>query len=493
MSFTRHSHPCAASAARRRSSVLVVRQQRPRRTVRRRSACVPDVFRAEPGFSLPAGSEDLDADHFDAFCDHVLVRENSTGAIVGCYRMLPPTASDAAGGYYTATEFDISELNARENGIVEMGRACVHPDHRSGSVLGLMWAGILHYLDVTGSRARSWDACRCRWTSATVSHPVRTYAACVTFCSRNMLQRNEFSRSARSSVDGRALDDIAPAARPAVPPLLRGYLRLGASICGEPSHDPDFGVADFVAVLRVADADVRYLDRLRAAARTVEGRLSCDHSRMDAVQPVRHQLPPDRSAGGSGAVTIVARWICGGTGSASLPVLMSWPVSCRSAPAARWSERRRADPAVRGRNPARRAAGAPTSAAAGTLRGGRTTCRGRTSWCSRRSFRHASSPAPIWSTGRCWAGSRAPCEWSRSTATSCAQLPGTVAAVRDLLVRAAAPVVVFPEGTTWCGTAYGSFRPAFFQAAIDAGRAVQPVPIRYRDERWPHHRDRLRR
>ena len=55
-----------------------------------------------------------------------------------------------------------------------------------------------------------------------------------------------------------------------MPPLLNGYLRLGASICGEPAHDPEFGVADFVALLGLHEANTRYLDRLRAAAATFE-------------------------------------------------------------------------------------------------------------------------------------------------------------------------------------------------------------------------------
>ena len=64
----------------------------------------------------------------------------------------------------------------------------------------------------------------------------------------------------------RRLEVVGEAARAVLPPLLRGYLRLGARICGEPAHDPAFGVADFVALLNLHDADARYLARLRSAA-----------------------------------------------------------------------------------------------------------------------------------------------------------------------------------------------------------------------------------
>jgi hypothetical protein len=67
-------------------------------------------------------------------------------------------------------------------------------------------------------------------------------------------------------IDGRTLDEIEAPARPVIPPLMRGYLRLGARVCGEPAHDPEFGVGDFPALLDKRTADVRYLVRLRSAA-----------------------------------------------------------------------------------------------------------------------------------------------------------------------------------------------------------------------------------
>jgi putative hemolysin len=76
------------------------------------------------------------------------------------------------------------------------------------------------------------------------------------------------------TVDGKSLEDIDPPGRVAVPPLMRGYLRLGAKVCGDPAHDPDFAVGDFPALLDKREADTRYLRRLRsvgAAAAMAEG------------------------------------------------------------------------------------------------------------------------------------------------------------------------------------------------------------------------------
>lgn len=220
------------------------------------------VFSSEPGFAVDPGKE-LDADHFDEHCDHILVREDGTGSVVGCYRMLPPPGAIAAGGLYSATEFDITSLDPLRPNMVEMGRAVVRPDHRNGAVLLMMWAGILAYLD------------RCGYDYVTGCVSVPTHGAGAPGEQirgvRDLVRDRHAAEFAvypyRPVVlDGRCLDEIAPPARPVIPPLMRGYLRLGARVCGEPAHDPDFGVGDFPALLDKRRADVRYLTRLRSAA-----------------------------------------------------------------------------------------------------------------------------------------------------------------------------------------------------------------------------------
>ncbi|PXX64231.1 ornithine-acyl[acyl carrier protein] N-acyltransferase [Nocardia tenerifensis] len=230
------------------------------------------VFAGEPGFHIPDDGTGLDADRFDEHCDHLLVRDELTEDFVGCYRMLPPDRVAAAGGYYTATEFDLTQLDPAGRRIVEMGRACVVPDHRNGSVLTLMWAGILHYIQLTG-----YD-----WVMGCVSVPMQDSPADepgvnVRGVRDLLLGRHGSDPEQRVHplrpvlVDGKTLDDLTPPARPKLPPLLRGYLRLGAEICGEPAHDPDFGVADFVAILGLDTINTRYLNRLQDAAATFDG------------------------------------------------------------------------------------------------------------------------------------------------------------------------------------------------------------------------------
>lgn len=231
-----------------------------------------DVFTSEPGFALAGNPDGKDADPFDQHCDHLLVREDNSGELVGCYRMLPPPGAIAAGGLYTATEFDVSPLDSLRPSLVEMGRAVVRIDHRNGAVVLLMWAGILAYLD------------RCGYDYVTGCVSVPTHGSGVPgseirgvrdFVSRRHAAPAEFTvRPYRPVIlDGKTLDEIEPPARPTVPPLMRGYLRLGAQVCGEPAHDPDFGVGDFPALLDKSRADTRYLKRLRSMS-AAEGAVS---------------------------------------------------------------------------------------------------------------------------------------------------------------------------------------------------------------------------
>lgn len=222
-----------------------------------------DVFRSEPGFTLTASD---DVDRFDQYCDHLLVRDDRTDEIIGCYRMLPPQGAIAAGGLYTATEFEIDELDPLRPSLVEMGRAVVREDHRNGAVVLLMWAGILAYL----------DHCDYNYVCGCVSVPILGVGDP---CQQVRGLRDFVMKRHRSEYTVRPyrplqLDKVTPPARVTVPPLMRGYLRLGTKVCGEPSHDPDFGVADFMILLDKREADIRYLNRLRsvsAASQMAEG------------------------------------------------------------------------------------------------------------------------------------------------------------------------------------------------------------------------------
>ncbi|WP_327725451.1 GNAT family N-acetyltransferase [Streptomyces europaeiscabiei] len=209
-----------------------------------------DVFAGEMG-ALPAGSQPgLDVDPFDAYCDHLLVRETLTGQVVGTYRLLPPERAAVAGRLYSEGEFDLTRIDAIRPGLVEVGRSCVHPDHRDGAVIGLIWAGIARYML---DRGHEWLAGCC---SIPLADGGALAAAAWDRVRDKHLAPQEYR--VRPLLPWIPKGEV-PAGRTELPPLLRGYLRLGAWVCGEPAYDPDFGVADLYVLLSMRRVDARYL------------------------------------------------------------------------------------------------------------------------------------------------------------------------------------------------------------------------------------------
>ncbi|SDQ79352.1 GNAT family N-acetyltransferase [Actinopolyspora saharensis] len=215
------------------------------------------VFSGEMGATVRGDAPGLEGDDFDEFCDHLIIRDDDSGEPVGTYRMLPPHRASAAGGLYSESEFDLARLDPIRPDTVETGRSCVHPDHRNGTVVGLMWAGIARYMLLHGHR----------WLAGCASVPLRdgggTAAGVWSVVSRRYYAPE--ARRVRPYVPWRAQPGEQPE-RPGTPPLLRGYLRLGARVCGPPAHDREFGVADFFVLLDTETMDRRYLERFLGEA-----------------------------------------------------------------------------------------------------------------------------------------------------------------------------------------------------------------------------------
>lgn len=216
------------------------------------------VFAEEMGAVLGTSEPGFDVDRFDAFCDHLVVREETSQQVVGTYRLLPPDRARAAGGRYAAGEFALDPHAELHGDLVEVGRSCVHPAHREGAVIGLMWAGIARYLVASGHN----------WLAGCCSVPLADGGLLATDV-RDAVRRKHLAPPEYRVTPYRpweppqdALD--ADRRRQPLPPLLRGYLRLGAWVCGEPAYDADFGVADFYILLSLRRTDPRYLRRFLA-------------------------------------------------------------------------------------------------------------------------------------------------------------------------------------------------------------------------------------
>ncbi|MFB9436562.1 GNAT family N-acetyltransferase [Streptomyces showdoensis] len=209
------------------------------------------VFAGEMGAVLDGPEPGLDSDAFDAYCDHLLVRVEDTGEVVGTYRVLPPDRAAVAGRLYSESEFDLTRLAPIRHDLVEVGRSCVHPAHRNGAVIALIWAGLARYMTRTGHE----------WLAGCCSVPLAdggTLAAATwdTVKAKHLAPEEYWVTPHRLWTP----DAAAPAqGRTELPALLRGYLRLGAWVCGAPAHDPDFGVADLYVLLSLRRTNPRYL------------------------------------------------------------------------------------------------------------------------------------------------------------------------------------------------------------------------------------------
>lgn len=207
------------------------------------------VFAEEMGARLSSPEHGIDSDPFDPFCDHLVVRDDTTGEIVGTYRLLPPASVERLGCSYTESEFDLRRLADVRGSMVEAGRACIHPDYRSGAVLALLWSGIARYMMMGEFRYLAGCA------SVSMADGGQMAASVFREASASRLAPEEFRVFPRCRLPLERLEASAPGA---MPPLLRAYLRGGAYIAGEPAWDPDFNCADFFVFLPLARLQFRF-------------------------------------------------------------------------------------------------------------------------------------------------------------------------------------------------------------------------------------------
>ncbi|MFF8261378.1 GNAT family N-acetyltransferase [Streptomyces virginiae] len=247
--------PAKAAAAPSCGPHYTVRLARDEDEVRAAQRLRHQVFAGELGARLDGPAPGLDADAFDAYCDHLLVVDEEAEQVVGTYRLLPPERAAVAGRLYSEGEFDLSALAPIRSDLVEVGRSCVHPDHRNGAVIALIWAGLAHYMDRAGHN----------WLAGCCSIPLADGGVLAAAARESALTRSPAPEEYRVTPhvpwnpEGIDFPD-----RMELPPLLRGYLRLGAWVCGEPALDAEFGCADLYVLLSLRRTNPRYLKHFRS-------------------------------------------------------------------------------------------------------------------------------------------------------------------------------------------------------------------------------------
>jgi len=213
-----------------------------------------------------------DIDPYDAVCDHLLVvdhaapRRGGRPAVVGTYRLLRQDMAERHAGFYSAGEFDIGALLGRHRGLkfLELGRSCVLPPYRNKRTVELLWHGIWSYvlqhrLDVMIGCASldGTDPDRLAAPLSFLHHFARAPEAWrATALPRRYVEMN---RMGKTAIDRKA-------ALRALPPLIKGYLRLGACIGDGAVVDRQFGTTDVFIVLPVSAISTRYIEHFGATA-----------------------------------------------------------------------------------------------------------------------------------------------------------------------------------------------------------------------------------
>jgi putative hemolysin len=210
------------------------------------------VFNLEMNEGLESAFVDgMDRDRFDEVCDHLIVEEKATGAIVGTYRLQMGDVAGKNFGYYSEQEFCFAPYEAMRSRIIELGRACIHRDHRSTEVLNLLWRGIARYSLARGGRYMI-GCCSLNSIDADTGHAVFHSLS-------GYMVAPELQTSATAQYALPGSSDVLLEAR--APKLLRAYLTIGARICGEPAIDREFGTIDFLTLLDLESLHPRVAQR----------------------------------------------------------------------------------------------------------------------------------------------------------------------------------------------------------------------------------------
>ncbi len=208
------------------------------------------VFAEEMGAHINGGDGGVDRDIFDRYCEHLIVRDTGTGRVAGTCRILPPPAARRIGGYYAEELFDLTRLNHLRGQTAEIGRSCVHMNYRSGDAISLLWAGVLRYMQTHGYQYIIGCA------NVGMADGGQNAAAIYRRLHAGSLCPIEYRAFPRCELPLDAYENTMAAIK--LPPLVKGYLKVGAWVCSTPAWHPDFNAAELLMMLPMARVEPHY-------------------------------------------------------------------------------------------------------------------------------------------------------------------------------------------------------------------------------------------
>ena len=203
-----------------------------------------------------------DFDKVDRFADHLIVIDKNISSlqnnIIGTYRLIRGDLANQYGGFYTSTEFDLSNIfqTYKNNQILELGRSCIHKKYRNGATVNLLWKAIANYVSI---------------------YDIKILLGCVSFPGTNVMHFSDElgylkrNHSLQSELSVKSLDvNIYPINNSKnknvsdlklfikLPPLIKGYLRVGGKVSESYFVDYDFNTIDLCVVVQTNDINNKY-------------------------------------------------------------------------------------------------------------------------------------------------------------------------------------------------------------------------------------------
>jgi putative hemolysin len=216
-----------------------------------------EVFNLELQEGLLASYErGFDTDAYDAYCDHLIVKDLTLGNVVGTYRLLRQSVAERNIGFYSENEFDLTALKRLPGELLELGRSCVAHSHRNATTISKLWNAIIEY-------ARQRHIAYLFGCGSLHQCEVADVLPLYAYLRDHYLAPDEFRvqpvAACRMQLDEAASVQYEPRVMSRrLSPVMKGYLRAGAMICGAPAFDAEFGTADVLVLLEMNKLTARY-------------------------------------------------------------------------------------------------------------------------------------------------------------------------------------------------------------------------------------------
>lgn len=206
---------------------------------------------------------EIDVDGFDFLCDHLIIIDKNTESVIGTYRLISSTYSDR---FYSETEFDIDNIKLVKGNKLELGRACVHRDFRTGAVINLLWRGVSEYMKKVESKYL-FGCSSVNTTNVFDIAVVYKYLKMLSYAPDELrVFPNDGYRLKHFDQYLKTVGDIEGQnhkIKSLVPTLLKSYIRMGSKVCGEPALDVEFRCADFLTILDLEQLNLSFVKKYK--------------------------------------------------------------------------------------------------------------------------------------------------------------------------------------------------------------------------------------